>query len=106
MRTVHSGNTLLGPAAALKVANYLAQAKSPKKKLNLQKLLTNREIEVLALVAQGNNNKEIADALTIAEGTVKNHVSHIFAQIGARDRIQAALIAQDELGQQLSADKS
>jgi DNA-binding NarL/FixJ family response regulator len=97
IRTVFSGNTLLGPAAAAKVATYLTQAKLPSNSRNLRKLLTNREIEVLILIGRGKNNKEIATALNIAEGTAKNHVSHIMAQIGARDRIQAALIAQEEL---------
>ncbi|MBS1995251.1 MAG: response regulator transcription factor [Cyanobacteria bacterium SZAS LIN-2] len=97
VRAVHDGSTLLCSTVAGKVASYLSQAKLPSSKLNLQKLLTNREIEVLRLIGQGKNNKEIASYLNIAEGTVKNHVSHIFAQIGARDRIQAAMIAQEEL---------
>lgn len=99
IRSVLAGNTLLGPEAAAKVAAYLSQAKPQSRKRNLHNLLTNREIEVLKLIGSGLNNKEIADNLHIAEGTVKNHVTHIFAQIGARDRIQAALIATQELGE-------
>ena len=98
VRAVHDGNTLLGPTVAGKVTGFLSQTKLPSPKSDLKKFLTNREVEVLILIGQGKNNKEIASALNITEGTVKNHVSHIFAQIGARDRIQAAMIARSEFG--------
>lgn len=65
--------------------------------MDLGKILTERELEVLTFIGQGKNNKEIGQALNIAEGTVKNHVSHILLQLGARDRTQAALIAQQHL---------
>lgn len=95
IRTVFDGHTLLGPSVAKKVADQLTRGKRPdSERLNLKQLLTEREMEVLSLIGQGRNNKEIASSLHITEGTVKNHVSHIFSQIGARDRIQAALIAQ------------
>jgi DNA-binding NarL/FixJ family response regulator len=57
--------------------------------------LTQRELEVLRLIATGATNREIADALVISEGTVKNHVSSILSQLGVRDRIQAALYAHE-----------
>ena len=57
--------------------------------------LSSREGAVLALLAQGYSNKEIAAHLFLAEGTVKNHVSAILQKIGARDRTQAALLARD-----------
>jgi DNA-binding NarL/FixJ family response regulator len=53
--------------------------------------LTNREIEVLALVAAGFNNAEIAAALGPSEGTIKNHVSNILSKLGVRDRVRAVL---------------
>ena len=59
--------------------------------------LTNREIEVLRLIAKGATNREIADQLVVSEGTVKNHLSSIFSKMGVRDRTQAALKAR-ELG--------
>lgn len=94
VRSVNAGNTLLGPAAALKMRDVMTSLKASQK-LDVRKLLTNREIEILVLIGQGKNNTEISATLHITEGTVKNHISRIFAQINARDRIQAALMAQD-----------
>ncbi|MDQ6659614.1 MAG: response regulator transcription factor [Chloroflexota bacterium] len=59
--------------------------------------LTEREREILALVAQGASNRQIGEALFITEGTVKNHLSNILSKMGVRDRTQAALKAK-ELG--------
>ena len=55
--------------------------------------LTERELEVLRLIATGATNREIADELVVSEGTVKNHVSSILSRLGLRDRTQAALYA-------------
>ena len=56
-------------------------------------LLTNREYEVLILIAEGLNNKDIAENLFISEKTVKNHVSSIFKKLELNDRVQAAIFA-------------
>ncbi len=55
--------------------------------------LTPREVEVLSLIAEGLTNTEIADRLVVSNATVKSHVNHIFAKIGARDRAQAVVFA-------------
>ena len=60
---------------------------------NKIELLTDREIEVLKLVAEGKFNKEIASQLKISERTVKNHISNIFKKIDVSDRTQAAVFA-------------
>ncbi len=59
----------------------------------LPEALSGRELEVLRLMARGCSNREIADALTITEGTVKNYVSVILAKMGVRDRRRAVLKA-------------
>jgi DNA-binding NarL/FixJ family response regulator len=57
--------------------------------------LTEREVEVLRLIAQGATNREIAEELVISEGTVKNHISNILSRLGLRDRTQAAIFARE-----------
>ena len=57
--------------------------------------LTEREIEVLRLIAKGASNREIAEQLVISEGTVKNHISNILSRLGLRDRTQAAIYARE-----------
>jgi DNA-binding NarL/FixJ family response regulator len=57
--------------------------------------LTHREVEVLRLIARGATNREVADALVISEGTVKNHLSNIFGRLGLRDRTQAVMYARE-----------
>ena len=57
--------------------------------------LTNREVEVLRLIATGATNREVADSLVISEGTVKNHLSNIFSRLGLRDRTQAVMYARE-----------
>lgn len=57
--------------------------------------VTEREVEVLRLIAQGATNREIAEHLVISEGTVKNHISNILGRLGLRDRTQAAIFARE-----------
>lgn len=57
--------------------------------------LSTREVEVLRVLSTGASNKEIATALYISEGTVKNHLTHVFDKLGVTDRVQAALSARD-----------
>jgi DNA-binding NarL/FixJ family response regulator len=58
--------------------------------------LTEREVEVLRLIATGATNREIAGELVISEGTVKNHISNILSRLNLRDRTQAALYAREQ----------
>ena len=59
----------------------------------LQQVLTDRELEVLKMVARGMSNAEIAEELTISPATAKTHVAHLLTKLDARDRIQLVIIA-------------
>lgn len=99
IRTAARGEYFLHPSITAKVVSEFARL-TPAPKVDappLEDPLSSRELEVLAMVATGANNKEIAAALFIAEGTVKNHLTSILAKLQARDRMQAAIKAK-ELG--------
>ncbi|MFF2090774.1 response regulator [Paenibacillus sp. NPDC058174] len=102
IQTVYNGGTVLQPditAMLLKELKKMPAVPSvPAPLLNEndgERLgsLTDREKEILALLGQGLNNKEIADRLFISEGTVKNHVSSLMSKLGLRDRTQAAVFS-------------
>jgi DNA-binding NarL/FixJ family response regulator len=99
IRTVAHGGTLIAPSVARKVVSEFARLKPADSASadSLPEPLSEREIEILKVLAQGRTNKEIADTLHLAEGTVKNYVTSILQKIGARDRTQAAIRAR-ELG--------
>ncbi|ETX05570.1 MAG: hypothetical protein ETSY2_22235, partial [Candidatus Entotheonella gemina] len=92
-RTVAAGKALLDPAVTGKVMAEFAHLSKPAREPNagLAEPLSERELEVLKRLAQGLSNREIAQQLFLAEGTVKNYVTVILQKIGARDRTQAAL---------------
>lgn len=95
IRILHQGYSQLGPTIAPKVFAQLNPVAAPKTEHQYQ--LSDRELEILHLLGQGKNNREIASALHLTEGTVKNHMTHILCQLGVRDRTQAALWAQQHL---------
>ncbi len=86
IRVVYGGGSLLQPLIASKLINRLTQP--------VPESLTAREQEVLALIAQGLPNKEIADRLIITERTVKFHVSAIMGKLGATNRTEAVALAR------------
>ena len=99
IHTVMAGGVLIEPSVARKVVAEFARMtpQSPAAASELVEALSDREIEILKLLAEGLTNREIAARLYLAEGTVKNYVTNILGKIGARDRTQAALRAR-ELG--------
>jgi DNA-binding NarL/FixJ family response regulator len=73
-----------------------ATSAPPRRLGGVSRALTTRQLEVLCLVAQGLNNRDVAEALFLAENTVKNHVRNILAKLGVRTRVQAAVLAVRE----------
>lgn len=87
------GESVLQPSVAARVVARFAELPddAPPRPQPLVVPLSDRELEVLRLLADGGSNREIAAAMFLAEGTVKNHVTNVLAKLGARDRTQAAL---------------
>ncbi|HQE99954.1 MAG TPA: response regulator transcription factor, partial [Anaerolineae bacterium] len=98
VRAAARGESFLQPSVATKVVAEFARLVEQAPRIEAPvAALSERELAVLRLVAQGASNKEIATTLFIAEGTVKNHLTSILAKLEVRDRTQAALKAR-ELG--------
>jgi DNA-binding NarL/FixJ family response regulator len=99
IRTVAAGGALIEPSVARKVMAEFARTSHPSAQTaeKLIEPLSEREIDVLRLLANGLSNREIAGQLFLAEGTVKNYVSSAMQKLSVRDRTQAALRAK-ELG--------
>src|SRR5678816_2748791 len=97
IRVAARGETFLQPSVAAKVvAEFARLSRKTFTTANpVIEPLSEREIEILRLIAQGASNREIAGTLFLAEGTVKNHVTSILGKLEARDRTQAALKAKD-----------
>jgi DNA-binding NarL/FixJ family response regulator len=82
IRKVHAGKKAIPAEVAARLADHYSDEG-----------LTSREIEILQQIAEGNRNRDIASKLFISEGTVKVHIQHIMAKLGANDRTQAITIA-------------
>ena len=94
IRVVAGGDALLAPTVTRRLLDRFAQSldATPPPALDL---LTEREREILKLVAEGLSNAEIADRLVVGESTVKTHVSAVLRKLGLRDRVQAVIAAYD-----------
>lgn len=102
IRTVARGDSFLQPSIAAKVVAEFARlsALPPKPQAMptspaLVEPLSERELAILRYLSRGDSNKEIATALYLSEGTVKNHITNILGKLGVRDRTQAALVARE-----------
>lgn len=106
VRLTHAGIYQLDPSVAGKLVGALdqpprssgkavSQVEGAEAASRTMSPLTDRELQVLRLIAQGATNREIAAQLVISEGTVKNHISNILSRLGLRDRTQAAIYARD-----------
>jgi DNA-binding NarL/FixJ family response regulator len=92
IRGTMDGKSFLDPAIAGKLMNQVASNQKQPTSLLVEKL-TERELDVLRLIAKGFNNNDVAGQLHLSEGTVRNHVSAILEKLGVSDRTQAAVIA-------------
>jgi len=92
IRGTMDGKSFVDPAIAGKLLNQVASKQTQPTSILTDKL-TERELDVLRLIAKGINNSEIANQLHLSEGTVRNHVSAILEKLGVSDRTQAAVIA-------------
>ncbi len=96
IRVVAAGEALLAPNVTRRlIAHFASQSQSPTKRHTDLEELTEREREVLLLVAHGLSNAEIAEILYVSLPTVKTHVSRILAKLGARDRAQLVMFAYE-----------
>ncbi|MGZ5384884.1 MAG: response regulator [Acidimicrobiia bacterium] len=94
IRVVAGGEALLSPSVTRRLIEEFTK-RSPSGFGERLTMLTDREREVLVLIARGLSNQELAEQLFIADNTVKTHVKRIFTKLGARDRAQAIVIAYE-----------
>jgi DNA-binding NarL/FixJ family response regulator len=90
IRSIHKGYTQFGPGI---VEKMIAKVPDEEEVPPGMAELTTRERDVLRMIAAGASNREIAQALFLSEGTVRNHISHILTRLNLRDRTQAAIVA-------------
>ncbi|MEU7905440.1 response regulator transcription factor [Actinoplanes sp. NPDC049118] len=96
VRTVAAGESLLSPrVTSVLIERFVAEPAPSGPAVAAVERLTDREREVLALVARGRSNEELAADLVISPLTAKTHVSHIFTKLGARDRAQLVMLAYE-----------
>jgi DNA-binding NarL/FixJ family response regulator len=97
VRTVAAGDTLLAPAITRRLVERFVRVPPPGSAAGQERFaaLTEREREVLALVARGLSNAEIAGRLFLSEATVKTHVTRLLGKLGVRDRVQAVVLAYE-----------
>jgi DNA-binding NarL/FixJ family response regulator len=95
IRVVAAGNSLFGPAATERLVERFGQQRDPSAPTRSLDDLTQREREILRLLATGLSNAELATALHLSETTVKTHVSAILRKLAVRDRVQAVIAAYD-----------
>lgn len=93
IETLANGGTLLQPAITERILKGLTKNLPPSQTVASPNPLSEREVEILRLLAGGYNNREIAETFGLTEGTVKNHVSNILAKLYVRDRTRAVLKA-------------
>ena len=96
IRTVHTGDAVIAPSATRRLLAHVADGPETSGTEDPRfATLTDREREVLELIARGQSNAEISASLYLSETTVKTHVRHVLAKLGVRDRVQAVVAAYE-----------
>ena len=95
IHVVARGEALLAPSVTRRLISEFAHRQPPTTRPEQLAVLTDRESEVLELVARGLSNAEISEELYVAETTVRTHVGHILTKLGLRDRVQAVVLAYE-----------
>jgi DNA-binding NarL/FixJ family response regulator len=95
VRVVHRGESAVAPRLLTQLIGTFVRASRPRAVPAELAGLTDREREILVLIARGRSNAEIAADLSVSPSTVKNHVTSLFAKIGVRDRAQAVIVAYE-----------
>ncbi len=98
IRTVHSGDAVIAPSSTRRLLEHVATGVTPAGSTEPDERLaglTEREREILQLIARGLSNAELSAELYLSETTVKTHVRHILAKLGVRDRVQAVVVAYE-----------
>ena len=97
VRVAAAGDALIAPSVTRRLIEQFARATQPRPGTVPAALaeLTERELDVLRLVARGLSNAEIAGELVLGENTIKTHVAHLLAKLGLRDRVQAVVVAYE-----------
>ncbi|WP_245951198.1 response regulator [Phytoactinopolyspora halophila] len=96
VRTVHRGDAVIAPSTTRRLLDHVApllREEGPDAGRDVLETLTEREREVLVHMAYGRSNGEIAEQFVVSEATVKTHVGRILSKLGARDRVQAVVVA-------------
>jgi DNA-binding NarL/FixJ family response regulator len=96
IRVVNEGQSLISPSMAVKLIDEFKQMSKPDRETGPALRLTDRELEVLRMVAKGLNNREVAKELFISENTVKNHVRNILEKLQLHSRMEAVMYAMRE----------
>jgi DNA-binding NarL/FixJ family response regulator len=95
VRVVAAGDALIAPTITKRLIEQFARTAPPRTPPTALQDLTPRETQILALVARGMSNREIADDLVLSHATIKTHVKHILNKLDLRDRVQAVVLAYE-----------
>lgn len=95
VRVVAAGEAVLAPSITNRLIQQIKTRPIRTTEAQVLESLTDREREVLRLIAKGDTNQEIAEQLFVGETTVKTHVSHVLRKLGLRDRVQAVVVAYE-----------